>query len=78
MKASEISIQVSPLTNTIYAGKITNSGNYPVWSQKKDVTEEVLSATAQYMDAEHTEIEFAAGTLIWKPKEGPTPKTKEK
>lgn len=68
MKANEISIQVSPMTNTIYAGRITNTGNPPVWSQKKDVTEMVLSAVAQYMDGHYTEIEFLQGTLIWKTK----------
>jgi hypothetical protein len=68
MKAEEISIQVSPLTNTIYAGRIVNTGKHPQWSQKKDVTEQVLSAVAQYMDGQYSNINFAAGTLIWKPK----------
>jgi hypothetical protein len=68
LKASEISIRVSPLTNTIYAGQITNTGRYPQWSQKKDVTEQVLSAVAQYMDGQYKEIEFLTGSLIWKTK----------
>lgn len=68
MKVDEISIQVSPITNTIYAGRIINTGNPPVWSQKKDVTEQVLSAVAQYMDGQYSEIDFPAGTLIWKSK----------
>jgi hypothetical protein len=65
LKANEISIQVSPITNTIYAGRITNIGNPPVWEQKKDVTEQVLSAAAQYMDGTYEEIEFPSGTLKW-------------
>jgi hypothetical protein len=69
LKASEISIQVSPLTYTIYAGRITNTGKYPQWSQKKDVTETVLSAVAQYMDGQYAKIEFPSGTLIWQPTE---------
>ncbi|WP_420837445.1 DUF7446 family protein [Bacillus infantis] len=39
MKADEIQVQVSPITNTIYAGRISNTGKHPIWSQKKDVTE---------------------------------------
>jgi hypothetical protein len=65
VKASEISIQVSPITNTIYAGRVTNTGNHPVWEQKKDVTEQVLSTVAQYMDGTYEEIEFPSGTLKW-------------
>jgi hypothetical protein len=68
MKVSEINIQVSPLTNTIYAGKIVNTGGHPQWSQKKDVTEQTLSAVAQYMDGQYSQIEFPSGTLVWQPK----------
>ncbi|TCI99988.1 DUF7446 family protein [Cytobacillus praedii] len=68
MKAQEIQIQVSPITNTIYAGRISNTGSYPAWSQKKDVTEQVLSAVAQYMDGNFTEIDFGVGILKWESK----------
>lgn len=67
MKAEEISIKVSPLTNTIYAGKVNKKGTE--WLDKIDVTEQVLSAVAQYMDGQYSNINFAAGTLTWKPKE---------
>jgi hypothetical protein len=68
LKADEIQIQVSPITNTIYAGRISNTGKYPIWQQKKDVTEQTLSAVARYMDGHFTEIEFPSGSLVWKPK----------
>jgi hypothetical protein len=63
MKATEIKIKVSPLTNTIYAGKINKKGNE--WLEKVDLTEEILSAVAQYMDGNYTEIDFGVGKLKW-------------
>jgi hypothetical protein len=65
MKAAEIRIKVSSLTNTIYAGKINKKGNE--WLDKADVTEEILSAVAQYMDGNYTEIDFGVGKLKWEP-----------
>ena len=67
MKASEIHLAVSPLSNTIYGGKVAKNGME--WTQKHDVTEQVLSAVAQYMNGTYSEIEFPAGTLKWEPKE---------
>jgi hypothetical protein len=66
MKATEIKIGVSPLTNTIYAGKTNTKGTE--WTEKCIVTEQVLSAVAQYMDGSFTEIDFPSGTLTWKQK----------
>jgi hypothetical protein len=66
MKANEIRIAVSPLSNTIYAGKTNKQGNE--WLDKEDVTEDVIGAVAEYMDKAYSSIEFAQGTLIWKKK----------
>lgn len=67
MKAEQISIRVSPMTNTIYAGHIESNGKQTYWVDKKDVTEQVLSAVAEYMDGEYVEINFPGGTLTWTP-----------
>lgn len=61
-----IKIAVSPLTNTIYAGKVNKKGTE--WLDKIDVTEVVLSAVAQYMDGNFTEIDFGVGKLKWEQK----------
>jgi hypothetical protein len=58
-----IKIATSPLTNTIYAGKTNKQGTE--WLSKEDVTEQVLSSVAQYMDGNFTEIDFGVGTLKW-------------
>jgi hypothetical protein len=66
MKANEIRIAVSPLSNTIYAGKTNKQGNE--WLDKADITEDAIGAVAEYMDKSYSSIEFSAGTLIWQPK----------
>ncbi|MBL4952046.1 hypothetical protein JK635_07460 [Neobacillus sp. YIM B02564] len=66
MKAEEIHIAVSPMTNTIYAGKVTR--NRVEWIDKKEVTEQALATVAEYMDGVYKEIEFPSGTLFWHPK----------
>jgi hypothetical protein len=38
------------------------------WLSKEDVTEQVLSAVAQYMDGNFTEIDFGVGKLKWEQK----------
>jgi hypothetical protein len=59
----DVKIAVSPLTNTIYAGKVNKKGTE--WLSKEDVTEQVLSAVAQYMDGNYAEIDFGIGKLVW-------------
>lgn len=66
MKAEDIRIETSELSNTIYAGKVSKEGTQ--WLDKHDVTEQVLSAVARYMDGTYSEITFPAGTLMWKSK----------
>jgi hypothetical protein len=63
MKANEIKLAVSPMTNTIYAGKLNVKGTE--FLDKLDVTEQTLSAVAQYMDGTYTDIHFPSGTLKW-------------
>lgn len=66
MKANEIKIAVSPLTNTIYAGKVNKNGTE--WLDKADVTEDIIEAVAEYMDKSYREIEFPTGILRWESK----------
>ncbi|MNW56852.1 hypothetical protein D3C74_346040 [compost metagenome] len=65
IKASEINIETSEMSNIIYAGKVSSKGDQ--WTQKHDVTEQVLTAVAQYMDGTYSRIRFPAGNLVWEP-----------
>lgn len=62
----DLEIAVSPMTNNIYAGFEQSPG---VFKDKTQVTEQVIGATAMYMDDEYKEIDFPAGKLKWEPKD---------
>lgn len=66
MKANEIKLAVSALSNTIYAGKTNKKGTE--WLDKTDITEEALGVVAEYMDKSYSVIEFPQGKLIWEKK----------
>lgn len=64
MKVDDIHIGVSPITNRIYAGKVSKNGQ--TWELKKDVTNLVISAVMEHMD-NNTMINYVCekGELIW-------------
>jgi hypothetical protein len=74
IKWENIRVLHSPLTNNIYIGKLNKNG-LTTSDKSDDRTNEIQSALAAHLDiwcernnAEAVEIEFPAGTLIWKRK----------
>jgi len=65
MMKSKLKIAVSPLTNTIYAGKLLKNGT---WAKgKQDVTIECLCAVAQHINCFGKPVELTdpeTGKLI--------------
>ena len=63
MDYEKLKLGMSPITKTVFAGKLNKNGD--MWLGKKDVTQDFLNVVAQYFsDKKETEITLDGEVVI--------------